>query len=148
MIARLIAFFFVGVLYALGPVLLLVAIGTSIPTAEFVHASLSADGTIVDLNRVYVARQSKEVYLPIFRFTANDGQSHMIMADSNINWVQFRRGDHIRVLYLKDRPESARINSVPQLWMAQLMLAFFGIIFTLLTVRMLRRHRSRVVVNV
>jgi hypothetical protein len=147
-IARLIAYFFVGVLYAVGPVLLLIAIGSSIPTAEFVLASTATDGTVFDLQRVYLPRRSKEVYLPVIRFSANDGQTHMIRSDSNTALVPFKRGDRIRVLYIKDHPETARIDTIPQLWMPQLILGFFGAIFTALSVRIQirRRVRSRVAV--
>ncbi|HEY2467707.1 MAG TPA: DUF3592 domain-containing protein [Terracidiphilus sp.] len=142
MIARLIARFFVGILYAAGPVLLLIAIGTSIPTARFVGAAVAADGKIISLNRVYLPRRSKEVYLPVFRFTASDGHTHMLMADSNVSLVPFKPGDKVRILYLKDRPESARIDTVAQLWMPQLILGVIGAIFTGISVRILLRPRS------
>jgi hypothetical protein len=150
MFARLIAYFFVGVLYAVGPILLIIAIGASIPTLTFVHAANPADGTIIGFDRVYMPRRSKEVYLPVFRFTANDGKTHMIMADSGVNWVEFKRGDRVPILYLKDRPESARIATIPQLWMPQLILAFFGVLLTLFSVWILMRRRSssRVVVTI
>jgi hypothetical protein len=138
--ARLIAYFFVGVLYAVGPGLLLIAIGSSIPTMNFVRASLAADGTIINLQRVYSTRRSKEVYMPVFRFMGSDGQTHMIMASSNANWVPFKRGDHVRVLYLEGHPETARIDSIVQLWMAQIILAVIGALFTVFSVQMLTRR--------
>ena len=95
-------------------------------------------------------RRSKEVYLPVVRFIDNDGHPHMIMADSGVNWVPFKPGDHVRILYLKDRPESVRIDSVPQLWMPQLILAILGAILTRLSVRLLSRKSTprRVVVTI
>ena len=142
MIARLIAYFFVGVLYAVGPLLLLIAIASSIPTAEFVLASTATDGTVVDLERVYWPHRSKEVYLPVFRFSSNDGQTHMIRSSSNTALVPFKRGDRIRVLYLKDHPETARIDTLPQLWMPQLILAVLGAVFTAFSVRIPIRKRA------
>lgn len=142
MFSRLIGYFFVSILYAIGPVLLLIAVGSSIPTIRFVAASIATDGTVCDLNRVYLPRRSKEVYLPVFLFIANDGQSHMVMADSNAGWVPLKRGDHVRVLYLKDHPETARIDTIPQLWMPQLIVAVVGALFTVICVHMFRRRRS------
>jgi hypothetical protein len=149
MLGRLIAYFFVGCLYAVGPLLLLIAIASSVPTARFISAGIAADGTIIDLNRVYLPSRSKEVYLPVFRFTADDGQTHMIMANSNANWIPFKRGDHVRVVYLKDHFETARIDSIPQLWMAQIILAFIGAVFCALSIWMIRRKSgNRVVVTI
>jgi hypothetical protein len=141
MIARLIAYFFVGVLYAVGPLLLLIAIASSIPTAEFVLASTATDGTIVELERVY-SKRHRYVYEPVFRFTANDGQTHMIRSDSNTALVPFKRGDRIRVLYLKDHPETARVDTLPQLWMPQLILAVLGAVFTAFSVRIPNQEES------
>ena len=141
MIARLIAYFFVGVLYAVGPLLLLIAIASSIPTAEFVLASTATDGTIVELERVY-SKRHRYVYEPVFRFTANDGQTHMIRSDSNTALVPFKRGDRIRVLYLKDHPETARVDMLSQLWMPQLILAVLGAVFTAFSVRIPIRKRA------
>lgn len=140
LIARLIAWFFVGIIYAVGPTMVIIAVAISVPTVRFVNAAIATDGKIIGLNRVYLPRRSKEVYLPVFRFTANDGQPHMIMADSNTNLVPFKPGDHVRVIYLKDHPETARIDSIAQLWMPQLIFAFFGTLFIVFSWRMYKRR--------
>ncbi|WP_348265215.1 DUF3592 domain-containing protein [Telmatobacter sp. DSM 110680] len=140
MIARLVAYFFVGLLCAVGPLLIVIAIVSSVPTAEFVLASTATDGRIVSLDRVYY--RFRYGYLPVFRFTANDGQTHMVRADSSTNWVRFKPGDRIRVLYINGRPESARIDSIPQLWMPQLILAILGALFTTVPVRIWMRKRT------
>ena len=140
LIARLIAYFFVGVLCAVGPGLLIISIASSIPTARFVLASTATDGKIVSLDRVYY--RSRYGYLPVFRFTANDGQIHMIRADSSTSLVRFKPGDRIRVLYLRDHPETARIDTFAQLWMPQFILGLVGVFFTTVPVRILMRKRA------
>ena len=65
----------------------------------------------------------------------------MVRANSNTSFVPFKPGDRIRVLYLKDHPESARINTIPQLWMPQLILGVFGAAFTMVAVRIQMRKR-------
>lgn len=142
LIARLIAWFFVGVLYAVGPLLLLIAIGSSIPTAEFVRASAVTDGTVTYLQRVYSTRRSKDVYLPVFRFIASDGETHTIMAPSNASLVPFKRGDHVRILYLNGHPETARIDSIAQLWMGQIIVGIIGAALTTFPVLMLKRRTA------
>lgn len=142
LIARLIAYFFVGVLCAVGPIMLLIAIGTSIPTATFVLAGTATDGKIVYLQREYSRRFSKEVYNPVVRFTANDGQIHMFVAESRMGLVPLKSGDTIRVIYIASHPETARIDTFAQLWMAQFILGLVGIFFTTVTVRIMMKKRA------
>ena len=141
-IARLIAYFFVGVMCAVGPLLLLIAFVTSIPTARFVLASTASDGKIIYMQREFSRRFSKEVYKPVVRFTTNDGQTHIFVAESRMGLVPLKAGDTLCVLYLNDHPETARIDTFPQLWMAQLILGVFGAFFTTITVRILVRKRA------
>jgi hypothetical protein len=142
MIARLVAYFFVGALFAVCPLLLVIAIGSSIPTARFVLASTAADGKIIYMERVYSRRFSKEVYKPVIRFTDNDGRMHIFMAESRMGLVPLKAGDTIRVIYIASHPETARIDTFPQLWMAQFILGLVGIFFTTVALRILMRKRA------
>jgi len=139
-IARLLGWFFVGIFYAVGPLLLLVAIVSSIPTVFFVRNGVVADGTVIDLDRVYSSRLSKEVYKPIVRFATPDSRIRLMVADSN---VRLKPGDHIRVIYLKGHPETARVDTIGQLWMPQLIFAIVGALFSLFSVRVLVGRRRR-----
>jgi len=139
-IARLIAWFFVGLLYAVGPLLLVIAIVASIPTVFFVRNGVVADGTVIDLERVYSSQFSKEVYKPVVRFATTDGRIRLMMAHSN---VRLKLGEHTRVIYLKGYPETARIDTIAQLWMPQIILGVIGALFSTFSVRMLLRRRAR-----
>lgn len=141
-IARMIAFFFVGILYAAGPLLLVIAIASAIPKAEFVFNSIAAEGKVISLERGYSKQFSKEVYKPVVRFTGGDGQIHLMIAESRAGLVRLKPGDSVRVIYLKDRPETARIDSIAQLWMPQLILGFIGGSFTFFSLRIVLRRRS------
>jgi len=141
-IARLIAYFFVGILCAVGPLLLLIAIVSSIPTLEFVRNSLVSHGTITSLQRSYSRQFSKEVYKPVVRFTDSNGQTRFFVADSRSGIATLKPGDSVRVLYLKDRPETARIGTIAQLWMPQLILALIGTVFVVFSVRILIRRKK------
>ena len=81
-IARLIAYLFVGVLCAVGPLLLLIAIVSSIPKVEFVRNSVASDGKIIDLQPMNSRQFSKEVYKPVVRFADDNGQTRLFVADS------------------------------------------------------------------
>ena len=122
--------------------LLLIAIGSSIPTAEFVRASIVTDGEIVELQRVRSRPSTKAGYKPLFRFTANNGQTYTILANSATSLVPFKRGDQIRVLYIEGHPETARIDTFAQLWLPQVILGFFGAVFTAVPVRIQMRKRA------
>jgi hypothetical protein len=142
-IARLIAYFFVGVLHAVGPLLLLIAVVSSIPKVEFVRNSVVSHGTITALERIYSRQFSKEVYKPVVRFTDKNGQIRFFVAESRSGIVPLKPGDSVRVLYLKDRPETARIDTIAQLWMPQLILASIGAVFVVVSVRILIGRKNR-----
>jgi hypothetical protein len=130
-------------LYAVGPLLLLIAIVSSIPKVEFVRNSVASDGTIIGLQSVYSRRFSKEVYKPVVRFTDSNGQTHLFLAVSRAGLVPLKPGDSVRVLYLKDHPETARVDSIAQLWMPQPILALIGAVFVAFSVRILIRRKYR-----
>ena len=139
-IARLISYFFVGMLCAVGPLLLLIAIVSSIPKLDFVRNSLVLHGTITSLQRLYSRQFSKEVYKPVVRFTDSSGQTRLFVADSRSGIATLKPGDSVPVLHLKDRPETAR--TIAQLWMPQLILALIGAVFFVFSVRILSRRKN------
>ena len=145
-IARLIGYFFVGVLYAAGPLLLFVAIVSSIPKVEFVRNSTAAEGKIISLERGYSRQFSKETYKPVVRFVDGSGQTHFFTANSRAGFHPLKEGDSVRVLYLKEHPEIARIDTVAQLWMPQPLIALLGAALLVLAVRILiaRKRQSAV----
>jgi hypothetical protein len=125
-IARLFMYAFVGILCAIGPLLLLFAIVSSIPTIQFVRSSVATGGEIIDMVPIRSSRHMGYVYVPEFRFIANDGAVHLKRVSSETAFSTFTSGDKVRILYLKDRPETARIDSISQLWMAQIILSVAG----------------------
>jgi hypothetical protein len=149
LIARLIAYLFVGILHTVGPVLLLIAIVSSIPKVEFVRNSVISDGTIIALHPMYSRQFSKQVHKPVVRFADDKGQTRLFVADSRSGVYPLKPGDSVRVLYLRDHPETARIDTIAQLWMPQLILAFVSIVFAAFSVRILirRKNLSRTLVS-
>jgi hypothetical protein len=141
-IARLIAYLFLGVLHAVGPLLLLIAIISSTPKVEFVRNSVVSDGTVIALQPMYSRQFSKQVYKPVVRFTDGNGQTRLFVADSRSGIDPLKPGDSFRVLYLRNHPETARIDTIAQLWMPQLILAFIGVVFVVFSVRILIRREG------
>jgi hypothetical protein len=142
LIGRLIACFFIGVLHAVGPLLFLIAAVSSIPKVEFAYNSVSSYGKILSLQPVYSRQFSKYVYKPVVRFTDNDGQTHFFVAISRAGLVALKPGDSVRVSYLKGHLETARIDTIGQIWMPQLILASIGVIFIAFSMRTLRGRNT------
>ena len=141
--ARIIAYLFVGILCATGPVLLLIAVGTGIERVLFVRSSLSAEGVVVALRYVRSSKSTSRTCSPIFRFTAKNGVTFTVTSNIAQSPSPWKYGDHVRVLYQEGDPENAHIDSFVQLWEPQVILGIVGgagSVFPLLIV--LRHGRS------
>lgn len=138
----MIAYFVVGLLFAVGPLLILIAFISSIPKVEFVRDSVTASGKVIRLERSYSRRFSKEVYRPVVRFTDGDGKTQIFIAESRSGIVALKPGDLVPVRYLKGSPRTARIDTIAQMWMPHLIVAFIGAIFVFFSVRILLRRRQ------
>lgn len=142
--ARVIAYVFLGVLCAVGPLLLALSLRSTIQTAMFVHGSVATDGKILSLERVYAQRSSRYVYKPVFRFYGEDGKIHLVMASSDAHvFKPFRAGDYVRVLYPADHPELARIDSFAQMWSFQAVGGVLGAALTLFPISLIRKRRAQ-----
>ena len=140
--ARIIAYFFVGILCAAGPVMLLIAAGTGIERALFVRSSLSAEGVIVGLSPVRSHRPTDKSRRPVFRFTAKNGTSFTITSNIAQSPSPWRFGDRVRVLYQPDHPENAHIDSFLQLWMPQVIVGIVGGAFSAMPFLIFVRRRG------
>jgi hypothetical protein len=142
--ARIIAYLFVGVLCAAGPVMLLVATGTGMERALFIRSSLSADGVIVALRPVRRYSSSSKSCWPVFRFTAKNGRSFTVTSNIAESPPPWQPGDTVPVLYQQDHPENAHIDSFFQLWRPQVIVGIVGAVFSAIPLLIfLRRRRSK-----
>ena len=142
--ARVIAYVFLGVLCAVGPLLLVLSLRSTIQTAMFVHGSVATDGKVLSLERVYAQRSSRYVYKPVFRFYSEDGKIHLVMASSDAHvFKPLRAGDSVRVLYPADHPELARIDSFAQMWSFQAVGGVLGAALTLFPISLIRKRRAQ-----
>jgi len=143
-LARAIAFLLLGFLYAVPLILLAVAFTLAGKRAVFVHDALQADGAIIALNCPNQTKRHGYQCLPIFRFTAADRQTYMVESPTGGNASDFKIGDPVKVLYLKDNPQNARIDSFAHLWATPLIFAVLGAligIFPLMITRARWRQR-------
>jgi hypothetical protein len=143
---RLIAYGFVGVFCIAGPLFLLIALDSALHRVAFIHSALRADGTVIEMRPVRSTRTGAGTYVPVFRFTANDGRMHIIISDVSVPSSAFTLGDRVRVLYLQSNPETARIDAFSPLWLSSLIPGIVGAAFSffpaLILVNRMRRRAS------
>jgi hypothetical protein len=123
-VTRLI-FFCVGLLF-LGRVLM-----GALSTESLLRESIAVDGRIVGLEEMHRVKRSGLTYAPVFRFTLENGQPFTVESQVHSNPPEFKVGEAVKVYYQRDHPEWAVINSMGQLWMGDVALAFVGLIFIL-----------------
>lgn len=115
--SRIIVHLFLLVILLAGPILLTLAAVASAGNLIFICNAATTDGTILDLHGVDSSKDP-DSYAPVFRFTADDGRTYIVVSNSSTAPPGFSVGEHVRVLYQKGRPESAKIDTLYQLWLS------------------------------
>jgi hypothetical protein len=141
---RLLAYGLIGLFCIPGPLGLLLALDLIVHRAVFIHNALRADGTVIGMVPVRTTRTGAGTCIPEFRFTASDGQLHLIDSDISVPSSTFRVGDTVRVLYLQNNPEVARISAFSTLWQESLVVSIWGAVWSIIPVFILViRNRRR-----
>ncbi len=143
LVARLIAYVFLGSFCITGPLCLCIALGSTLQRAALVYSGLRAEGTVIAKQQSGSSRIS---YAPVFQFTASDGSTHVVSSDVYGRESAFKYGEHVRVLYGRDHPESARIDAFASLWTFPLVFGVVGaalsFIPAIIMARWMRRRRT------
>jgi hypothetical protein len=140
-IAKAIAYLFVTVIVLVGPGLLVGAAVGTVRQASFVYSSTRTEGTIVELH--WVSGRRGFSYAPAFRFTDEDGQTHTLVSSVASYPSPFSVGERIEVLYPPGDPLHAKIDSVGQLWRAQIACGVLGAALSVFPVQIYLRRRRR-----
>jgi len=112
---RAIAYLFVGAILLMGPFLVTLAVIAAVRNVLFIHTSIATSGTILEMRPVRGSRH-RYSYAPVFRYTADDGETYIIVPKNSGRSTSFKVGETVRVLYQHGHPESAKIDSLFQLW--------------------------------
>jgi Protein of unknown function (DUF3592) len=140
--AKAIAYFFVTIIVSMGPILLIAAAITTYRQAGYIRTCSSAEGIVLEL-RVARGKGGRFSYAPLFRFTADDGRSYMLVSRTASNPAGFAVGEHVKVIYQHGDPIHAEIDSLLQLWWLQIVLGVLGAALTVFPVLIfLRRGRA------
>jgi hypothetical protein len=140
---RLIAYGLIGIFCIPGPLGLLFALNLIVHRAAFIRTADRADGTVVWMEPVRTTRTGAGTCIPVFRFTASDGRLHIINSDISVPYSTFKRGDQVRVLYLRSNPEVARIDAFSTLWQESLIVGIWGTVWSSIPVLILVIRRRR-----
>jgi hypothetical protein len=114
----------------------------ALETASLLHASIAVDGRIVGEAEMHKATRSGLTYAPVFRFTLENGRPYFVQSGVHANPPEFKMGEAVKVYYRRDHPEWAVINSLGQLWMDDVALAFVGLVFVGLGALMARGRKG------
>lgn len=96
---------------------------------SFLNNSLKADGNVVRIVQSRSSDNGNFMYSPEISFTDALGQT--ITFDSNISSSvsTYQVGEKVSVLYNKNNPQDAKINTFFQLWFGPILMTFLGAIF-------------------
>lgn len=144
---RLIAYGFVGAFCLVGPLFLLAALGSAVHRAVFIHSALRAEGTVIEMRPTHSTRTGAGAFIPVFRYTADDGRVYIIVSDVTVRRFSFSPGEQVSVLYQQGRPENARIDAFTPLWLYPLIFGIVGAAFSsipaLILVNRMRQRSGR-----
>jgi hypothetical protein len=104
------------VIICLGCAALLGALGTMLYTWHFTSVAQRASGTVVEMREQTDKDSGSTSYAPTFHFQDASGSPHTVSSSFFSSPQEFHVGDVVTVLYRRDDPQSARIDSYWQVW--------------------------------
>ena len=107
---------------------LIAAAGSAIGVNRFVQSSEKATGTVVALVEKQDAENKSTTYAPVFTFTTTDGLVQSITSSISSSPAGFSVGEQVPILYRRDDPAGAKVDSFWQLWFLPILLAGFGFV--------------------
>jgi hypothetical protein len=145
---RAIAWLLAAVFFAVGPLLILLALLSVARTEISLHNSIRTDGRVIGIERVRVPYRQRWTYAPVLRFTKEDGQLYMVVSADTSSPPAFKVGESIRVYYPPGRPEHARIDEFLPLYRFPLVGIVLGGALTALSLAAARSRRRRIAFTV
>jgi hypothetical protein len=138
---------FIGTFCLVGLLFLIIAAGSAVHRAVFIRAALHAEGTVIEMRPTHSTRTGAGTYIPVFRYTAHDGSSYIIVSDVSVGSSSFSPGEKVNVLYQQGHPENARIDAFTLLWLYSLVFGIVGVVFSgipaLILVNRIRQRPAR-----
>jgi hypothetical protein len=114
-----------SILFIAGLGLVTGGVYTTWKTWQFLQRSVIAAGMVMRL-----AGSGSTTRAPVVQFRTPEGEIIVFTHPVASNPPSFRTGQVVNVRYQPSRPHEARINSFWSLWLASLLLFFFGLLIT------------------
>lgn len=127
-------------LLVVGPVFLLVSIVSAAFTVMFLRNSVRTVGTISSLTK-QVSEEGVITYMPVFDFMDAHGLGHQARSSIGSAPPAFHIGDRVPVLYRRDNPEQAHIDTTGQIWGFSIGFAIAAVVCSLIGYALLRFQR-------
>ena len=117
------------IVFALGCVALTVALASSGYMRYFTSIAQRATGVVREMHKKIDKDDKSQTYAPIFEFKDADGVQRVVSSDFYSYPPEFHVGDGVEILYLKNDPQSARINTYWQIWGISTVGAILGCLY-------------------
>jgi hypothetical protein len=121
---------------AVGCCLLALALVSAGQTEMFLRRSVTAAGTVVSMRAKEDDDSNSSA--PTLSFKSSDGHGYTVASNNFSSPAEFTVGQDVTVLYERDRPEEARIDSFYQVWGMAEVLGIIGGVFVALGIGFLR----------
>lgn len=99
-------------------------------TRTFISNASTSQGTVVEME--YSKEGKYHSYFPIIKFGALDGNEYQFRSEVGNNPPRWRKGDWVEIIYSRENPYKAKINSFPELWLSCLIPLIIGSVFLII----------------
>ena len=110
---------------ALGLPLLIFGVRELYQVKMFLANGEHADGVVIEMNK---GSSKLAKYHPIVRFQTKDGRTIEFSPGNGSNPPMYDVNDHVRVIYNKEYPDVAVINSFIEIWLAPIIYTGLGLL--------------------
>jgi len=100
---------------------------------NFVQTAERAEGTVIEIVKGR-DRDGHTTYWPVIAFTDHQGQRHEFESNIKSSSSSYSVDDKMPILYDRDRPASASIDSWASLYLGPLVLGIFATVFLVLAI--------------
>lgn len=88
--------------------------------------SVPTEGEVVEVTTI--KSRSRDYYYPVILFKASDGLSYTFTSETGTSAAfDYSKGDIINIRYLKEDPQTAKMNSFIELWALPMALLVAGL---------------------
>lgn len=120
----------------LAVIFLATASSAALHTRSFLRQAVTGTATVIELKWIEDtdANTNRRVgtYHPVFRFLATDDQTYTVQSQVGSNPAPFEINQIVPIVYPRESPTAARINSFWQLWLFPVIFAGLGGTFALM----------------